>query len=158
MLNKIFILLLLFSFTVVAAEEKNAIFSISADRPGEEIYQSVYKSLEESRLYVIFEANIGKNLARNAERWGDDYNKNKFELVKSMVVCNPYYANQVMNLDPSMMALCPITIAVMHKQGTSTVLFERLTPVAKGSAAEDVLWEVENTIITAIENAVAPSN
>ena len=71
-----------------------------------------------------------------------------------MIVCNPFYANQVLNLDPVMMALCPINITVMHKEGKSTVLFERLTPIAKGSAAEDGLWEVENTIVTALDNAV----
>lgn len=155
MIKKIIILFLMLSSSLISAgEDQNAIYSISAEKSGEEVYQSVYKSLEESRFYVIFEANIGKNLARNAERWGDEYNKNKFEFVKSMVVCNPYYTNQVMNLAPEMMALCPLTITVMHKEGSSTVLFRRLTPIGKGSDAEDVLWEVENTIITAIENAV----
>jgi uncharacterized protein (DUF302 family) len=156
MINKIlFLFLIVISLMAVADEDQNAIFSISLERPGEEVYQSVYKSLEESRFYVIFEANIGKNLARNAERWGDDYNKNRFEMVKSMVICNPYYTNQVMNLDPNMMSLCPLNITVLFKQGISTVLFEKLTPLAKGSPAEDVLWEIENTIITAIENALA---
>ena len=156
MLNRTLLLFIFFfSLFVQAAEELDTIFSISVEKPGEEVYQSVYRSLEESRFYVIFEANIGKNLARNAKRWGDEYNKNNFEMVKSMVVCNPYYANQVMNLDPEMMALCPMNITVMYKDGESTVLFERLTPIAEGSAAEDVLWEVENTIITAIENGIA---
>ncbi len=155
MIKKIIILFLVLSSSFInAGEDKNAIYSISAEQPGEEVYQSVYKSLEESRFYVIFEANIGKNLARNAERWGDEYNKNKIEFVKSMVVCNPYFTNQVMNLDPDMMSLCPLNITVMSKAGISTVLFEKLTAVAKGSPAEDVLWEIENTIITAIENAV----
>ena len=155
MIKKTIILFLMLSSSFInAGEEQNAIYSISAEKSGEEVYQSVYKSLEESRFYVIFEANIGKNLARNAERWGDEYNKNQFEFVKSMVVCNPYFTNQVMNLDPNMMSLCPLNITVLSKEGKSTVLFEKLTPVAKGSPAEDVLWEVENTIITAIENAV----
>jgi len=156
MIKKMIILFLMFASSyVIAGDEQSAIYSISVEKPGAEVYQAVYKSLEESRFYVIFEANIGKNLARNAERWGDEYNKNKFEFVKSMVVCNPYYTNQVMNLDPEMMSLCPLNITVMSKTGKSTVLFEKLTPVAKGSPAEDVLWEIENTIITAIENAVA---
>lgn len=155
MLNRLlFIILFSFNTFVYSGEDNNAIFSIDVERPGEEAYQAVYKSLEDSRFYVIFEANIGKNLARNAKRWGDEYNKNKFEFVKSMVVCNPYYTNQVMNLDPNMMALCPLNVTVLAKEGKSTVLFEKLTPVAKGSAAEDILWEVENTVITAIENAV----
>ena len=148
-------LIISFSLLVHAGEESDSIYSINVNKPGEEVYPSVYKSLEESRFYVIFEANIGKNLARNAKRWGDEYNKNKFEFVKSMVICNPYYTNQVLNLDPDMMALCPLTVTVMSKEGNSVVLFNKLTPAAKGSAAEDILWEVENTVITAIENAVA---
>jgi uncharacterized protein (DUF302 family) len=150
----LFLLILFTGCLVNASEELETIFSINVEKPGEEVYQSVYKSLEESRFYVIFEANIGKNLARNAKRWGDEYNKNNFEMVKAMVVCNPYYANQVMNLDPKLMALCPMTITVMHKAGKSTVLFNRLMPAAEGSAAEDILWEVENTIVAAIEHAV----
>ena len=86
MIKKIIILLLIFfSSFVVAEENQSAIYSISVEKPGEGVYQSVYKSLEEARFYVIFEANIGKNLARNAERWGDEYNKNKFEFVKHFV-------------------------------------------------------------------------
>ena len=33
--------------------------------------------------------------------------------------------------------------------------FEKLMPVAKGSPAEEILWEVENTIISAIESVSA---
>lgn len=146
----------LFLFSVIFqncnAENIDAIYEASINKPMDEVYQQLYKSLEASRFYVIFEANIGKNLARNADKWGEDYNRNKFEGVRSMVICNPYYANQVLNLDPRMMALCPLTVTVLFKEGKTTILFERLTPVAAGSPAEDILWEVENTIISAIES------
>lgn len=121
---------------------------------GELVYQAVYKSLEKANFYVIFEANIGKNLARNAKRWGEDYNRNGFDMVKSMVICSPYYVNQVLNIDPKMMALCPLTVSVLAKGESTTVLFERLVPAAGDSPAVDILWEVENTIITAIDNAL----
>ena len=130
----------------------DAIYQSNIQRPMDDVYQDLYKSLEASNFYVIFEANIGKNLARNAEKWGAEYNRNKFEGVRSMVICNPHFANQVLNLDPKMMALCPLTVTLLHKEGTTTVLFERLLPVAAGSPAEDILWEVENTIISAIES------
>ncbi len=147
-------LLVFFSFLCRAAEESDYIFEYSVEKPIDEVYQNVYKSLEESRFYVIFEANIGKNLARNAERWGEDYNRNKFEDVRSMIICNPYYANQIMNLDPKMMAMCPLNVTILHKQGITTVLFKRLAVIAVGSPAEDILWEVENTIVSAIENGM----
>jgi len=71
-----------------------------------------------------------------------------------MVICNPWYANQVLNLDQTMMAMCPMTVTLLYNQGTTTVLFERFTPVAAGNPAEDILWKVENTVISAIENVM----
>jgi uncharacterized protein (DUF302 family) len=138
-----------------AAAQTDAIYEANIDEPVDEIYQELYKALEAARFYVIFEANIGKNLARNAEKWGEDYNRNKFEAVRSMVICNPEYANQVLNLDPKMMALCPLTVTLLYKAGTTTILFEKLTPAATGSPAEDILWEVENTIISTIESVIS---
>lgn len=123
--------------------------------PLETLYRGLYEELERSRLYVVAELNIGKNLARNAERWGEDYNRNRFEGVRSMVLCNPWYANQVLNRAPDMMALCPMSITLLYKEGVSVVLFERLLPAAAGSPVEDLFWQVENTIVAAIETAAA---
>lgn len=148
------ILLIIFSLICLAGGQDDSIFIAKTQQTMETVYPKLYKALEDSRFYVIFEANIGKNLARNAEKWGDEYNRNKFEGVRSMVICNPEYANKVLNLDPKMMAMCPITVTLLYKQGTTTILFERLTPVAAGSVAEDILWEVENTIISAIESVL----
>lgn len=134
----------------------DAIYRVSRQGKMEEIYPRLTQALERSGFFVIFEANIGKNLARNAEKWGEDYNRNKFTGVKSMVICNPYYANQVLNLDPDLMALCPLTITVLEKADQTIVLFERLTPIAAGSPAEDVLWEVETTITGAIDSVMKP--
>jgi len=148
----VFCVAMMFTNHVIA--ETDFVYEANVNQPFDGVYQDLYKALETSRFYVIFEANIGKNLARNAEKWGEDYNRNKFEAVRSMVICNPEYANQVLNLDPAMMALCPLTVTVLHKEGTTTILFERLMPAAKGSAAEDILWEVENTIVSAIESVI----
>lgn len=124
----------------------------------DEIYGRVRQALEEARFFVIFEADIGHNLARNADRWGEDYNRNGYEGVRSMVICNPWYANQLLNLDPELMALCPMSVTLLYKGGTATVLFKRFASVAPASPAVDVLWEVENTIITAIESAATPDS
>lgn len=119
------------------------------------VYQEIYRSLEEARFFVIFEADIGRNLAKNAERWGEDYNRNGFEGVRSMIICSPWYANQLLNIDPRMMALCPMNITLLYRAGTVTALFERLTVVAEDSPAAGVLWEIENTVIGVIEDVAA---
>jgi uncharacterized protein (DUF302 family) len=150
-----FVIIVIFiALTCLAGGQEDAIYVAKTQQSMDTVYPNLYKALEDSRFYVIFEANIGKNLARNAERWGEQYNRNKFEAVCSMVICNPEFANQVLNLDPEMMAMCPMTVTLLHKLGTTTILFERLTPVATGSAAEDIFWEVENTIISIIESVL----
>jgi uncharacterized protein (DUF302 family) len=148
------LILIMISIAGFAADEETAIYKASTVKPMEETYTELYQALERSRFYVIFEANIGKNLARNKDKWGEDYNRNAFEAVKSMIICNPYFANQLLNLDPDLMALCPMSVTLLHKQGTTTILFEKLMQVSPASPAEDVLWEVETTVITAIESVL----
>ncbi len=146
--------LLLFAATSTAVIGATTIYKKSVQAPFEETYSKVYKSLEESRLWVILEANIGENLSKSAKRWGEDYNRNQLEGIKVMAFCNPWYANQVSNLDPEMLALCPLRITVLHKAGTSTILFARPTAIAVGSQAEKIIKEVEEKVIEAIERAV----
>lgn len=134
-----------------AYAESGVIYEKSVHQPMDVVYDTVYKSLEEAGYYVIFEANMGRSLARNAERWGEDYNRNQLEGIRSMVFCNPWYTNQVSNADPRMLALCPLSITIIHKQGVTTILFERPSVVAEGSPAEELWWEVENDVINAIE-------
>ena len=143
--------------SMAGGETQTAVMQFSVKQPFEQAYKSLYQALEEARFYVIFEANIGKNLARNAERWGENYNRNQFEDMKSLVICNPWYANEVINLDPSYMAMCPLTVGVVHKQGVTTVYFRRLVESTSGEV-NDLLWEVENTIVSAIESVTEQTN
>lgn len=120
----------------------------------EKVYPAVYKSLENARFYVVFEPDIGKNLSRFSEKWGDTYNQNNIDSIRSMVFCNGWYANAVSNADPDMLALCPLRISLYEKQGKTTVLFARPTVIAEQSAAKTVLLEVENEVIDAIKQGI----
>ncbi|MDD9864622.1 MAG: DUF302 domain-containing protein [Gammaproteobacteria bacterium] len=117
------------------------------------IYEAVHIGLENSRFFVIQELDIGKNLARNAARWGEDYNRNRFEQVRGMVICNPWYANQLLNRDPRLMVLCPITLTFLYRKEVGIVLYERLRPAGVGSPAEELLREMDETVIVAVEKA-----
>lgn len=138
----------------VTAQASEYIYSREIQGEFTHIYDQVHKALEQARFYVIFEANIGKNLKRNASRWGEDYNRNGYEEVRSLVICNPWYANQMLNLDPELIAACPFSVSILYRKGTATVLFERPAHLAQGRAA-DLMWEVENTIVTALDTVKA---
>jgi len=117
-------------------------------------YKVVYNHLEDNRFFVVFEPDIQKNLSRFAERWGEDYNRNKLEGIRSMVFCNGWYANRVSNADPDMMALCPLHITLTQKLGKTRILFIRPSKVASGTKAQAVAKELEDDVAKAIDAAV----
>jgi uncharacterized protein (DUF302 family) len=117
-------------------------------------YKNIFTALENNSYFVIFEPNIGKNLAHFAQRWGENYNRNRLEGIRSMVFCNGWYANEVSNKDPDMLALCPLHITLVHKQGVTTILFVRPGQVAKDSKARKVAEELEQDVIRVLEEAV----
>lgn len=122
----------------------------------ETTYDSVYKSLEERRFFVVYEPNIGQNLARFSERWGEDYNRNALSGIRSMVFCNAWYANQVSNLDPDMLALCPLHVTLYARDNETRIVFTRPGHVGEGSKAQALLLELEDAVAAAIETAIAP--
>jgi len=136
----------------------STVFEFSVDRPMDEVYDNVYKSLEDARLYVVFEPDIGKNLSGFADRWGDQYNRNRLTAIRSMVFCNGWYANQVSNLDSRMLAFCPLHLTLIEKDGRTTALFARPTVIAADSPAREILAELEHEVIAAIKKGMSQLN
>ncbi len=118
------------------------------------VYKRLFTALENNGYYVIFEPNLGRNLAHFAKRWGKDYNKNKLDSIRSMVFCNGWYANKISNEDPNMLALCPLHVTLFHKQGYTSVLFIKPGQVSQGSAANSVALELEQDVIRIIKESV----
>lgn len=149
------LLVLMFSVSSVFADTKNsAVYIQQVDEPLARVYDKVYKSLEDARFFVVFEPNIGANIASFAEKWGDDYNRNKLAEIRSMVFCNGWYANKVSNLDPNMLGFCPLHITLIERDGKTTVLFNRPGVIAQNSPAKELLLKIESEVIAAIQLGV----
>ncbi|MBE9568180.1 MAG: DUF302 domain-containing protein, partial [Proteobacteria bacterium] len=118
-------LFILLQPVVHAGDGNPGVYKQTVDKPVSAIYDKLYKSLEEARFYVVFEPDIGKNISRFAEKWGDDYNQNNLSEMRSMVFCNGWYANKVSNLDPDMLGFCPLHLTLTERDGKTTVLFNR---------------------------------
>jgi len=153
-INKIAVLLLLISSFSVFAESPN-VFEYQVQQPMSQIYGRLYKELEDDGFYVVFEANIGKNLSRMADKWGENYNRNQLDGIRSMVFCNGWYANAVSNADPAMLALCPLRLTLTEKDGITTALFARPTVIAADSPAVKVLQRVEYDVISIIKKSMS---
>jgi len=146
--------LLLIAMSAVSWAGSPMIYEKQVKGPLEATYKQVFNALENNGYYVIFEPNIGKNLSHFKKRWGKDYNKNNLEAIRSMVFCNGWYANQMSNADPQMLALCPLHISLVHKEGNTRILFVRPSLVATGSPAEKVALELEQDVIRTIEGGL----
>lgn len=153
MIRKI-VILLLFTFSMSAFAGSPVIYEKQVKGDLSKTYKRVFEALENNGYFVVFEPNIGKNLDHFKQRWGADYNKNGLEAIRSMVFCNPWYANQISNADPQMLALCPLHISLVYKQEVTTILFIRPSLVATGSAAEKIALELEQDVIRTIERGL----
>ncbi len=147
-------LLMLSAISVYADESNPGIYMQQADKPVSAVYDELYKSMEKARFFVVFEPDIGKNLARFAEKWGDDYNRNNLSEIRSMVFCNGWYANKVSNLDPDMLGFCPLHLSLIEREGKTTVLFNRPSAIAKDSPAKELLMKIESEVIEAIKQGL----
>jgi len=150
--NRFFVFCCLwFSLSVMA---QPSVFSLTVDKPVGDVYDKVYSSLEDARFFVVFEPNIGANLSRFSESWGDDYNKNKLTAIRSMVFCNGWYANQVSNLDPQMLGFCPLHISLIEREGKTTALFNRPSAFTGDSPANELFMKIESEVIEAIKTGM----
>lgn len=148
------LMVLCFFVSAVAQAESPMIYEKRVKGELEKTYKQIFNALENNGYYVVFEPNIGKNLAHFKKRWGKDYNKNNLEAIRSMVFCNAWYANQISNADPQLLALCPLHISLVHKEGMTRILFIRPSLVATGSGAEKVALELEQDVIRTIEGSL----
>ena len=140
--------------SVFAGESPGNVYRQQVNKPLSEVYDKVYKSLEEARFFVVFEPNIGVNLARFSEKWGEDYNQNNLSAIRSMVFCNAWYANKVSNLDPDMLGFCPLHLTLIESDGKTIVLFNRPGLMAQNSPAKELLVKIESEVIEAIQKGM----
>ncbi len=148
------VLLLFFAMQSGSHASSNTIYSSSVKADFEQTYKHIYRALENNRLFVVFEPDIGANLSTFAKRWGEDYNRNKLERLKSMVFCNAWYANQVSNKAVNMTAMCPLHITLTYREGMTSIYFVRPDAIAKGSKAASIAHELTELVIKSIKEGI----
>jgi uncharacterized protein (DUF302 family) len=136
----------------VNSKHEPSVYVREIKREAGKVYSELFSALENNGYFVVFETNIGKSLSHFAQRWGEDYNRNKLESIRSMIFCNGWYANQVSNADPHMLALCPMHVTITQKQGITSILYLRPSQVAKNSPASKIATEMEQDVVRVINS------
>lgn len=148
---KVLALMLGCLLAVSAYATPSAVYEKSAKMPLSTAVSKLEHSLKKHKFKVVFQIPISKKLAKHAKKWGDNYNRNKLEGIHSVVFCNGWFANEVSNKDPQMLAVCPMHLTVIEKGGMATALFVRPSVIGEGSAAESVLKKLEHKVVAAID-------
>ena len=121
----------------------------------ETTYNNIYRSLENNNMFVIFEANMGRTLASFSGQWGRNYNRNQLQGIRTMMFCNPWYVNEVSNLDPQLLAFCPMHITLYRQNDITHIVFLSPAHVGQRSAAAGLLEGLEAKVSAAVEAGMA---
>ena len=122
--------------SAVADNKYSGVYSQQVNKPLSGVYDKVYK-VWKMLVFLWFLSPISEPIFGFAEKWGDDYNRNKLTEIRSMVFCNGWYANKVSNLDPDMLGFCPLHLTLIEREGKTTVLFNRPSVMAQNSPAKE---------------------
>lgn len=147
------LLLLLLPAVVVAGPA--GVLRFETDRPLGQVYDQIHSALEGEKFWIVFEADMGERMARFADQWGDDYNRNNLVAIKSMVFCNIWWTNRIANADPDLLALCPLHLSLYERGGTTVVLVPKLSAMAEGSPGRDAAAKLEAQLSAIVGRALS---
>lgn len=71
--------------------------------------------------------------------------------VKTLLICNGYVGNQVSNLDPKMMALCPIRLTIIEENKKLTVTFLRHDTIETSKEIKSLLTKLDTILKNTID-------
>jgi hypothetical protein len=139
----------------VAAADPVGVLELTSDRPIDEVYSGLYQALEDRKFWVVFESDMGQRMAKFADRWGEDYNRNGLESVRSLVFCNVWWTNRIAGADPDLFGLCPLHSSLYAKDGKTVVPLPHLSAMAAGSSGKEAASELEAELRKIVESALA---
>ena len=145
----------IFSMSLWAAPISN-VYSVTYNSPMDTVEKNLLTHFKASKLVVPWKLDILEEFKKKGldKKFGDKFNTNKLESVRTIVACNGKFGNMIMNTDPAMMAYCPVRITLVEKDGKTTILYVRPSSAPRDSKAYKILVKLENKVIKAIEEAM----
>ena len=155
-MKRLFVALaLLASASCVFAADSN-IGVLSTERPIGPVFKNVVMALQHSGFKVVNKIDISRKLAGAAKHFHwKDYNLNHLAGIRTVVFCNPGFANAISNADPGMMALCPLHVTLVQEGAWTRVEFIKPAAIARGTKAESVATKLQAHIEMALHHALA---
>lgn len=120
----------------------------------ENYYPKLLKAISDNKMNVLYEMDLIKQFKDKGyeERFGKDFNKNNLQSIKTLLICNGYVGNQVSNIDPAMMALCPIKLTVVQEANKKLIVtFLRHDSIEISKEVKELLTTLDKILINTID-------
>lgn len=142
-------LFLLFGANLFASEFYSKVVHESFDS----YYPKLKAAIKKNHMNIIYELDLIKQFKDKgySEKFGSEFNKNKLDGVKTLLICNGYVGNQISNLNPAMMALCPIRLTIIQDSRKLTVTFLRHDSINAPQEVKSLLTTLDTILINTIE-------
>ena len=129
------------------------IYTKEISLPIEKYYPKLKKAITSNHMNILYEIDLLKKFKKSGylEKFGEDFNKNHLKAVKTVLLCNGYVGNQISNIDPDMMALCPIRLTVISTASGTRVVFVKSDHLAKSRKVQRLLATLDEILIHTID-------
>ena len=125
------------------------VYSLTLNEKTSNVYPKLIKAFKKNHLIIVSEIDI-LNKFRKAglpKKFGSEFNTKNLTAIKAVIACNGFYGNYIANADPEMLALCPVRVTLIEKNGKTTLLFVKPTSVSKNSKAYNIIRKLESKVI-----------
>lgn len=139
----------------VPAGADDAIHSVQIEGDFDTAKDLLRRELDAKGFFVVKDLNIGRNLAHFANKWGDNYNRNNFSRIHSLIICSAWYANETLNVSPPHMSLCPLSLALLHKDGVTMAHYALRQPMASPADISELMRMLDERFVQALDQAVS---
>ena len=121
--------------------------------PMSKVMPELQKALGQHHFKVVMHLNILKMIqAKQAMLHIPDLNKPGFSDVQSIVFCNPFFFNQLLNTHWQSAAACPLTLTVYSRGGKSYIAYPKRTALTANTPAVGVAKKIDQTVIGALSS------
>jgi len=149
-MKKIILAMFLLLTTSVFADN---IYTKEVNEPFSTYFPKLKAAIQKNHMNIIYEIDLIEKFKKSGydKKFGADFNRNKLDKVVTLLLCNGYVGNQVSNIDPRMMALCPIRITVIKKGDKTEVVFLKSADTTDNRQVKELLATLDTILIHTID-------
>jgi len=144
----------LLTLSVWAADSN--VYKVNYNVGVDKVLNNILTKFKAEGLVVVWQLDILEEFKSKGldKKFGENFNKAGLSAVKTIIVCNGKFGNDIINADSDMMAYCPVRVTLTEKDGVTTVLYVRPTSAPKDSKGYPSLVELDKKITTSIEESM----